>query len=374
MYPSIMMSWNISGETVGVQGKKTRYIPDSGVPIAQDTDGLVASVLKPLLEKRLIVKRAMKKLPKDDPQRQILQSVADALKWLGYVSFGYQGYKNNLFGNIQAHEAICAIGRETLVTSIETAQEMGFRVLAANVDSLFVQKNGAKKKEDFKPLMDEIFFRTGLIIELEGIFDWLIFTASKQNPHVGAANRYFGKFDEGRLKVRGMAQRRSDTCSWIANAEREIMDLLAKESSAAQLADYIPRVIAFTQSSLNNLDEERVPILDLVCQTKLSREPHEYKGNSISAKAARQLAADGKNMRVGQRVKFIYTHGEKTSVFAWGLPIEPNYSLVNKERYKELLLRTVHQILQPLGLEEDDLKSLVYDNRKQLAFWSQEES
>ncbi len=140
MYPSIMMTWNISGETVGVEGKKTRYVPGSGMPITQDMDGLVASVLKPLLEKRRKVKGAMRKLPQDDPQRAALQSVADALKWLGYVSFGYQGYKNNLFGNIQAHEAICGIGREMLVTSIETAQEMGFRVLAANVDSLFVQK------------------------------------------------------------------------------------------------------------------------------------------------------------------------------------------------------------------------------------------
>jgi len=368
MYPSIMMTWNISGETVGVRGKKTRIIPDSGVPITQDVDGLVASVLRPLLEKRLKVKRAMKELGKDDVQRQILQSVADALKWLGYVSFGYQGYKNNLFGNIQAHEAICAIGRETLVTSLETAHEMGFRVLAANVDSLFVQKEGAKVPEDFKPLMDEILFRTGLIIELDGIFDWLIFTSSKLNPRIGAANRYFGKFDDGGLKVRGMAQRRSDTCNWIANAEREIMALLASETDAAKLVDFIHQVITFTQALIEELDAERVPIEDLVCQTKLSREPAEYKGNSTSAKAARQLAAVGKDLRVGQRVKFIYTHGEKSNIFAWGLSIEEDYSLVSKKRYKELLLRTVHQILQPLGLEEDDLLSLVYDNRRQLAF------
>jgi len=370
MYPSIMMTWNISGEMVGVVGKKTRYVPDSGVPISQDQNGLVASVLTPLLKKRLSVKRTIKKLTQDDPQLPILQSIADALKWLGYVSFGYQGYKNNLFGNIQAHEAICAIGREMLVTALETAQEMGFRVLAANVDSLFVQKEGASQPEDYRPLMDEIMFRTGLIIELEGIFDWLIFTASKLNPRIGAANRYFGKFDHGGLKVRGMAQRRSDTPNWIANAEREIMALLASEPDAAHLADLIPQAIALTQRLFADLSAERVPIEDLVCQTKLSREPHEYRGNSLSAKAARQLAAEGKHVRVGQRVKFIYTHGEKTSIFAWDLPLKPDYSLVNKQRYKELLLRAVHQTLAPLGLAQEDLENLVYDNLRQLAIWS----
>jgi len=374
MYPSIMMTWNISGETVGVEGRKTRYVPGSGIPISQDVDGLVASVLKPLLEKRRRVKRSLKKLAEDEPQRAVLQSVADALKWLGYVSFGYQGYKNNLFGNIQAHEAICGVGRDALVTSIETAQEMGFKVLAANVDSLFVHKEAADRPRDFQPLMDEITSRTGLIIELEGIFDWLVFTASRTNPRIGAANRYFGRFDHGGLKVRGMAQRRTDTPTWIADAEREIMSLLGGESNPDRLPALVPQAIALTRSFLDDLDAERVSVGDLVCQTKLSREPHEYKGNSTSAKAARQLAAEGKLLRVGQRVKFIYTHGEKTSIQAWDLVVEPDYSQVNKERYKELLLRTVYQILGPLGLDEEDLISLAQDNRRQLVLWSKDGS
>jgi len=373
MYPSIMKTWNISGETVGVEGQKTRYVPNSGVPINQDVDGLVASALRPLLEKRQKVKRAIKGLAEDDPDRPVLQSVADALKWLGYVSFGYQGYKNNLFGNIQAHEAICAIGRETLVTSIETAQEMGFKVLGANVDSLFLHKDGACHPQDFRPLMDEINFRTGLVIELEGIFDWLIFLASKLNPRIGAANRYFGRFEHGGLKVRGLAQRRSDSCNWIADAEREILALLGGESDTDRLPALVPQVIALTRSFFDNLGAERVPMQDLVCQTKLSREPYEYKGSSTSAKAARQLAAEGKQLRVGQRVKFIYTYGEKTSIYPWDLAIEPDYSLVNKHRYKELLLRTVHQILRPLGLDENDLVNLTQDGCRQLAFWPEKE-
>lgn len=373
MYPSIMRTWNISGETIGVEGKKTRYVPNSGVPINQDVDGLVASALKPLLEKRQKVKRPIKQLGEDDPERAVFQSIADALKWLGYVSFGYQGYKNNLFGNIQAHEAICAVGRETLVTSIETAQELGFKVLGANVDSLFVQKEGARRPQDFSPLMDEIMARTGLVIELEGIFDWLVFVASKLNPRIGAANRYFGRFDHGGLKVRGLAQRRSDTPDWIADCEQQILSLLANEPDPTRLPDLIPGAIALTRSFFEHLDAERVPVESLVCQTKLSKEPHEYRGNSTSAKAARQLAAEGKQLRVGQRVKFVYTYGEKTSVFAWDLAIEPDYSLVNKSRYKELLLRTIHQILGPLGLEEHDLASLAHDNCRQLALWLQDE-
>ena len=73
-------------------------------------------------------------------------------------------------------------------------------------------------------------------------------------------------------------------------------------------------------------------------------------------------------------MKFIYTHGEKTNIHAWDLAIEPDYSQVNKSRYKELLLQTVHQMLGALGLEEDDLVSLVHDDCRQIALWPQEES
>lgn len=369
MYPSIMAKWNISGETVGVSGGCTLLTPDTGVPITQDVDGLVASVLRPLLAKRFVVKGELKSLEKDDPRRPVLQSIADALKWLGYVSFGYQGYKNNLFGNIQAHEAICAIGRETLVTAIETAHEMGFRVLGANVDSLFVQKEGLTRPQDFQPLVDEICRRSELILEMEGVYSWLIFPASRLNPFVGASNRYYGKLADGRQKVRGMAQRRSDTPNWIAEAEGEIMRLLSEVSEEERFEDCIPEIIQITRRYFAELDAGRVALKDLASANKLSREIDEYTGCSPAASAAAQLAGAGKKVRVGERVRFIYTHGGKTSVCAWDRPEGIEDSAISKKRYKELLLRAVFQILVSLGLDEKTLCTLVYENVRQLELW-----
>ena len=373
MYPSIMMRWNISGETVGVAGERNYYVPGTGAPINQDEPGLVAELLRPMLYKRLAVKRALRKLDPDSPKYRTLQSIASALKWLGLVGFGYSGYKNNLFGNIAAHEAITAVGRETLITGIEVAHEMGFEVLAANVDSLFVQKPDCSQPEDFKPLVDEIFFRTGLIIELEGIYSWIAFQPAIQNPFVGAANRYFGKFLDGSLKVRGMAQRRSDTPGWIVNAEKDLMGLLTEVDDITKPEEYLQHAVGIVKRYWGELDAGRVPIEDLVCKTRLSRKPEEYKGNSVSAKAARQLAAAGKDVQVGQRVKFIYTFGKKTEIMAWDLPLTPDESHVNKSRYKELLLRTAHQVLNPFGISEDDLASLVGSNLRQLELWPDED-
>ena len=71
----------------------------------------------------------------------------DVLKWLLVCCFGYTGYKNARFGKIEAHEAINALAREKLLVAKEAAEERGFRVLHALVDSIYVQKPGVRSQE-----------------------------------------------------------------------------------------------------------------------------------------------------------------------------------------------------------------------------------
>jgi len=373
MYPSIMAEWNISGETAGETGASQRETPRSRMPINQDEPGLVATILKPLLEKRRLAKAMLHAMPDDDPRRELLKGAIDGLKWLGYVSFGYQGHAHNLFGRILAHEAICAIGREMLVRAIETSQDFGFKVLAANTDSVFVQKKGADQPEDYQPLMAAINQRTGLTIELEGVFQWIAFLPSKLNPRIGASNRYFGKYFDGDLKVRGLAQRRADTPPWITQAEQEILAELASEPETARLQDHVLAALAITHRYVSDLYAEQVPLADLVTHKLLSREPEAYKGKSDSAKAARQLRAAGIDVRVGQRIPMVYVVGERPGVWAWGLPQPPKWHQVDKARYRDLLIRSIHQVLQPLGMGESDLSSLVVGGARQLELWPQED-
>jgi len=372
MYPSIMATWNISGETAGEQGISVRETPRSGMPINQDVPGLVATILKPLLEKRRLAKAMLKAMKSDDNRRELLQGSIDGLKWLGYVSFGYQGHAHNLYGRILAHEAICAIGREMLVRAIEASQDYGFNVLAANTDSVFIHKPGTSQPEDFQALIEEINQRTGLIIELEGIFQWLAFLPSKMNPRIGASNRYFGKFYDGGMKVRGMAQRRADTPTWITAAEREMMSVLAAEPRTDQLDEHVPAALAVIYQAVADLYAERVPFEDLVTRKRLSREPEEYKGKSDSAKAATQLRAAGIDVRVGQRLPMLYVLGEKPGVYAWGLSETPKWNQIDKARYRDLLIRAAYQVLQPIGMKETDLTSLVIGGGRQLELWPEE--
>ena len=64
-------------------------------------------------------------------------------------------------------------------------------------------------------------------------------------------------------------------------------------------------------------------------------------------------------MRMGQRIQFLYTTTEE-GVHAWDLPDEFNPALIDVSRYKELLFRAAHEVLQPMGIPENVLRDWMF--------------
>ena len=153
-FPSIMARFNISPETVNCpccpDGER---IPELGYRICQKRRGITSRVVERLIAKRTELKKLQKASPPDIALRFKLQR--DSLKWLLVCCFGYTGYKNARFGKIEAHEAINAVARETLLVAKEIAENDGFQLIHALVDSLYVWKEGATH-EDFERLAREI--------------------------------------------------------------------------------------------------------------------------------------------------------------------------------------------------------------------------
>ena len=96
----------------------------------------------------------------------------------------------------------------------------------------------------------------------------------------------------------------------------------------------------------------------LVTQT-LSRELSEYRVPSPVARAASQLQAIGKDVRMGQHIQFLYTR-TKQGVTACDLPEPIQPALIDIARYKQLLFRAAHEMLQPLGVSESVLKNWIF--------------
>lgn len=348
MYPSIMVHCNISPET--------RVPP--GLGPSPEPPGLIPQTLAPLLEKRVAIKRRLAELPAWHPRRRLYKAYASAHKWLLVTCFGYLGYKNARFGRIEAHEAVTGCGREALLRAKEAAEDAGFTVLHMYVDGIWITRPDAKRKEDFQPLVEEITRRTGLPLALDGIYRWVAFLPSRLDARVPVPNRYFGVFQDGSLKIRGLETRRRDTPAWISAVQMEMLEMLAKIEDVDQLPAQLPALVELLRKRLEDLRAGRVPMEDLLVGQRLTRAVEEYTVPSPSARAAAQLKKIGKHMRAGQRVRFLLLRGQP-DVHAWDLPELPDPARLDLSRYRELLMRAASSVTQPLGLDQPGLEAWV---------------
>ncbi|MGD8854628.1 MAG: DNA polymerase domain-containing protein [Gammaproteobacteria bacterium] len=354
MYPSIMVNFNVSPETVDTGSETAELVPELDITIDHAQTGLIPKTLKPLLDKRIAIKNALGEMPAWDPRRPAYEARASAHKWLLVTCFGYLGYKNARFGRIEAHQAVTAYGREALLRAKEVAEEMGFEVLHMYVDGLWVRKDGAREREDFFPLLDRVSNCTHLPISLEGVYRWIAFLPSRLDPRVPVANRYFGAFQDGSLKLRGIETRRLDTPVFLVELQKEMLAQMAVRL-ADQLTDCLPSLLATLRRTLADLRRGRIDLKKMLVSQKLSRDLDEYRVPSPAARAAMQLRDVGKHLRPGQRIRFLYTLGEP-GVYAWDLPKPPDPDAVDVGRYITLLIRAGATVLGPLGVSEEELR------------------
>src|SRR3712207_4117253 len=206
LYPSIMCAKNLSGETVLCTccTKSRLRVPELSWCICEKKIGVVPQSLEILLKKRAQYKQLLKS-PRIDPKtKQVYEARQGSLKWILVTSFGYLGYSNSKFGNIDAHIATCAFDRQVLLKAVRVAESHGFRVLHGIVDSIWVVKQDAAVLEDYLKLKEAIEQNTGFPISFEGIYKWVAFVHSKEsssstsssNKHIPVPNRYFGVFED----------------------------------------------------------------------------------------------------------------------------------------------------------------------------------
>jgi DNA polymerase-2 len=307
-FPSIMARFNISPETVNCPCcPDAPRIPELGYRICQKRRGITSRVVERLIAKRTQLKKLQKTSEPTIAARFKLQR--DSLKWLLVCCFGYTGYKNARFGKIEAHEAINAVARETLLVAKEIAESRGFELLHALVDSLYVCREGATHK-DFEHLAKDIEERTHLPLAIESVYRYVVFLPSKQYKDVPVPNRFFAVGEDGEVKIRGLECRRHDTPPLLNRMQHDVLAILAEAhdyESYLQKLEVARLVLADYEERLASGDVE---IKDLVVSKRITREPRDYQKAGVTAIAAQQLFGSGVKLRPGQNIEYIITDSE----------------------------------------------------------------
>jgi len=98
---------------------------------------------------------------------------AVALKNILVSLYGTTGSFWNRFANVDTFKEINRLSREILIETKDIVQGLGYELLYADTDSVFLKKNGATP-EDFISVKDILARETGLPISVETHYKFLV--------------------------------------------------------------------------------------------------------------------------------------------------------------------------------------------------------
>ena len=278
LYPAVIVLYNLSPETVS-NPEKTGFLP---------------AVLAPLLELRYRTKQLKKIAPK-------YRGADSILKWMLVTCFGYTGYKNAKFGRIEVHERITSCSRDILIRSKDIVEAEGAAVLHGIVDCLWLRGPG---REYLKARIEK---ETMLRTELES-YDWLVFLPMPDG--FGAYNRYYGRLNDGSVKVRGIACRRGDTPEYIRRAQKGMLDLLRTASSRHEINEVSYAVRERYQETKEGLLTASPQ--EMAIHRQVSR--LDYSRSCPEASAVRACRAAGIPVSPGMEIGYVIRDARKWAV------------------------------------------------------------
>jgi len=303
LYPNVMLRFNISPETMLCScckdDMRAIQVPQLRYHICSQKTGLLPEVLGPILQRRFCYKARSKNKKFD---KALYTELQQAWKWVLLVCFGYTGYRNARYGRIECYESITAFSRDILLTATNVAQEVGYEIIHGIIDSLWVKPVDTQVKPNL--LSRLISNNTGVRMDIEGHYRWIVFLPSK-NTGVGALTRYYGLFDNGEIKVRGVELRQRNSPVFLKNMQKDMLNVFSKAKDSREFMDLIPQAMEVVKEYGLRIIHRDVNLEELTIKNRVSRDISEYKVNNLVKCALFQLRNAGVQLEPGQSVRYI---------------------------------------------------------------------
>jgi DNA polymerase elongation subunit (family B) len=358
LFPHIMVRKNLSAETL-----ECRCCPESpvrapglGYRSCTREVGLIPRTLEPLLTRRLAYKAAVKDPTLPAEERARLTGRVKMLKWILVTAFGYQGYRNARFGRIECHEAINAYARELLADLVPAAEAAGYRVVHGIVDSLWLAPADPDRPPDPEAFARRVSERTNLPLGYEGRYRWIVFLPAVTHG-LGVPNRYYGRYEHGEYKLRGIGGRRHDTTGLVRRFETEMLDLFRDARGPEEFRALLPRALHRADGFAERVRSGAWRVEQLVISHRLGQASDAFVTFTDSVAALRQLEAAGASRQPGEVVRYVVLDRASRS---YRERVRPEELLEGSERYDpdaylELLARAAETLLAPFGVERNAL-------------------
>jgi len=346
LYPTVMVSHNISPETLNLEDCDERYkVEKLGYDFCQDRKGFFPELIQELVEDRYEIKE---KMGKEDTEidYNVLNSEQKAKKILANSFYGYLGYEGARWYSRECAETTTYLGRKYIEETIEKAEEAGFEVTYGDTDSLFIRKEGMGQKE-IENFLNKINqdLPDFMELEFEGLFKRGFFTSTDSGE--GAKKKYALIDEEGSMKITGFEQVRRD---WSPIAKETQKKVLRKV-----LEDNVDDAVEITKETIEMLKEGEVPVEKLKIYTTLTKKPEEYDSTAPHVEAAKKAIKKGDKIEPETTVEYVITRkgktiSDKAKLVKYAEDYDPDYYI------EKQIIPVTLRVLKVFGYTEGQLK------------------
>jgi len=355
LYPSIIISHNVDPATLNCEccDDEEAFVSPIGHKFCKKRRGLIPTVLEMLLDRRIEIKKRLKKLDPDTEEYARLYARSQAYKIIANSFYGYLAYPRSRWYCRECGASVTAWGRYYIKETIKKAEDMGFRVLYSDTDSVFLLL-GDRSKEDALRFMEEVnkSLPGKMELELEGFYPRGVFVSKRgsENSEKGAKKKYALIDEQGRIKIRGFELVRRDWSEIAKRTQMNVLKAILKEGDPK-------KAVRIVKETVNKLRKGEVPIRDLVIYTQIQRNPKSYTVKSPELSAARKGIERGLDIKEGSVIGYVITRkgksiSDKAELAEYANDYDPNYYIDNQ------IIPAVYKILKELGFTKDELKGL----------------
>jgi DNA polymerase elongation subunit (family B) len=355
-YANLIVNHNLSYETVTSipSQRKAAVVSDD-----EEEKALLPRVVEKVLRRRTYFKELLKKISKENIEESFwCEQRIEALKKILVCLYGTTGSIWNRFGNVFAFEEINRLARVVLLKTKDIIQQLGFELVYADTDSVFLKKDGATRN-DYENVMKILSSETGLSISLDYHYKFLVLLSLEADEKIEALKHYFGITFGGEIITRGIETRRHDTPNFIKQFQYDLLFTLfsdRKDSSEVTTKGYEDALLLVTQAIDKIITGEGITQEDLVISKLLRLGAGGYKSIFPHVSAAIQLSSQGSAPMRGENIQYIYTDSKHKNPLCRVVPVlkhekEDTVISYDKEKYCDLLLDAAETVLGYFGFD-----------------------
>jgi len=340
MYPSIMMKYNVSPDTLVIGDCNDCYVaPENNYRFRKTPEGLYPGLLRVLVESRRKVRELMKNYPENSPDWVLLNERQRALKVMANAMYGYCGWLGARWYRREVAEAVTAWGRNLLKTVIEKARSLGLPIIYGDTDSLFVKNIGDK----VDALINYINNELGFDVKVDKVYRRVLFTEAKK--------RYVGLTIDGEVDIVGFEAVRGDWAEVAKDVQENVAEIVLKTGD-------VGKAVAYVKSIIDKLKAFQFDIDDVIIWKTLDKSLNEYKVLTPHVAAAKQLIEAGYKVGKGDMVGYVIVKGGGAKL---AYKVKP-YILIKDIReidvdyyIEKQVIPAAMRILEVLGVKESQL-------------------